>query len=1104
MKRIFLFVAFIAAFFFCACTEEIVDNTLVPSEIENDKLIETQVDKSTLIHSWKQEENVASDDMTAICSFYHYENEILVDSVLFKSYPEMQAELLLEKNNYAITEDLLDSKVVSSFIKRNYLSDGDIGFEEDTLVIEMNDGQIISVPVKISCYKGYFREKEFFFGSDSLLDAKLLKVENFPIGSQTRATYVSQSVNTVYTVELTFKEKNVTSPEIFKLNLVAQATRNVLSEDEIIKVVFENKDRQIIDEKSEKCSFDYIVIMKSGDSIRSTKAITLSREFKGIDTYDKYVSDFGYSFNKSNGIVIGNETIKRTDENWSVYGRNDKYSADISNNVEAELIKTDYSFYHERAVYKDSYLNIDFGYEDIVVSEQNNSVSTVPSDKNGKDKAVYCNSIQAVYMAYNHNLEEMVNLYKTAKYAVDTEIRDAKLEIEDNKVIASLTYVTIMADGSEENESVVKEFPRSFVCNTNWSVEDNSSNQTTASASITMRSTNKNTDGFWSFVNEIRDIKSIVQLNASEQVNSWTTTNPNSIIYTREGKTHSFDKIEFNAVNSNAKTELKKKDGDIAIYAYTDSLTVILGNNKIGSTAPGEILINGKEVVGHRIENKKLEITDNEVIASLTFITEYLDGSVNKEDIRKSFPRKFTCTSNWSSKEANASQETGNLNVSLVSSDVIFDGNWRHMKETRNLSANVKLASTTQKNTWTSVDPNDIIFSKNDITVDFGKQVFSAEKKNSETQLRSKNNNVENYDYSNTISVSFGDNVFESIAPGSIIVEIPRLVERYEIRDPKLEVSDNKVGTSLTFVTIYNDGTEDKEVMSKMFNRSLICETNWASTEDNTNQTTSETNVSLLNSENRSESYWNYKVETYAITTEAQLNNSVQSNKWKAVETNNIVFTREGISYDFGQLNFSSQSIGTDINVVSDNDEVTTYGYANNISVAFGENTKSSNAEGKILVYKPWVGDFPAEWGRFVGATSTLSVNESDNDWVYAWSIRFEKGTLPVIVRRGGASAEVNQSQFEYDTNPKFNGAAYKNGAWCNAIASDEANYMLWTDTNCAALDALIYSTATMWKWNNGSNTVFNNDFTFSIENDGMVLVVKKNGTEFARYRASK
>ena len=1104
MKRCFYFVALFATFFLCACTREDVDDNFVPTEIENGTIIKSLVSKSTLLHSLKEDESTVSDEMIATFGLYNYEDEILIDSMALESYPKMQANILLKKSNYAITEDLLDSKVVSSVIKRNLVSSGDADFELDTLVVEMNDGQVISVPVKISCFQGSLGGNEFCFGSDSLIDAKLLKVENFPIGSQTRATYVSQSVSTEYTVELTFKEKNVTSPEIFKVNLVAQAIRNILSEDEIVEVVSENKNRQIIDEKSEKCSFDYIVIMKSGDSIRNTKTITLSREFKGIEAYDKYVSSFEYSFNKSNGIVVGNETIKRTDENWSVYGRNDKYSADISNNIVSELINTDYSFYHERAIYKDKYLNIEFGYENITVSEQNNTVSSVPSDKNGYDKAIYRNGIQAVYMTYNHNLNEVVNLYKTGKYVVDTEIRDAMLKVEDSKIIASLTYVTIMADGTEETEAVSKEFPRSLICNTDWLTEDNSSNQNTGSANIKVRSTNKNIDGYWSFINEIRDITTLAKLNNSEQVNSWTSTDPNSIMYTRDGKSHSFEKVEFNAVGSGAETKLKKQNGDIAIYAYTDSLTVTFGNNVIGSTAPGEIHVNGKEIVGYRAEDKKLEIQDDEVVASLTFITEYLDGSVKREEISQSFARKFICTSNWTSNEANAEQQTEEPSVSLQSNDVIINGNWRYMKETRNLSADVKLASTTQKNTWTSIEPNDIVFSRNDITVNFGKQVFSATKKNAEVALNSKNNNVENYNYSNTINVSFGTNVLENTAPGTIIVEIPRLVERYEIRDTQLEVADNNVTASLTFVTIYNDGTEDSEVMSKMFNRSLICETNWTSTENSASQTTGETNVSLLNSENRNENYWSYTVETYTITTEAQLDNSVQKNGWKAVETNNIVFEREGVSHNFGQLSFTSQSTSSDTHMISENDEVTTHGYINYIAVTLGSNVKNSSAEGKILVYKPWIGDFPIEWGRFVGATSTLSVNEGDNDWVYAWSVHFENGTLPVIVRKSGNEAEVNQSQFEYDTNPKFNGAAYKNGVWRNAIASDEANYMLWADTNCAALDALIYSTATMWKWNNGNNTVFNNDFTFSIENDGMVLVVKKNGVEFARYRASK
>ena len=43
-----------------------------------------------------------------------------------------------------------------------------------------------------------------------------------------------------------------------------------------------------------------------------------------------------------------------------------------------------------------------------------------------------------------------------------------------------------------------------------------------------------------------------------------------------------------------------------------------------------------------------------------------------------------------------------------------------------------------------------------------------------------------------------------------------------------------------------------------------------------------------------------------------------------------------------------------------------------------------------------------------------------------------------------------------------------------------------------------------MWKWNNGKNSVFTSDFSFSVENDGKVLKVKKNGADFATYKAAK
>ena len=83
-------------------------------------------------------------------------------------------------------------------------------------------------------------------------------------------------------------------------------------------------------------------------------------------------------------------------------------------------------------------------------------------------------------------------------------------------------------------------------------------------------------------------------------------------------------------------------------------------------------------------------------------------------------------------------------------------------------------------------------------------------------------------------------------------------------------------------------------------------------------------------------------------------------------------------------------------------------------------------------------------------------------------------------------------------------GAAFVKGRWINAIASDTQYYMLWCNTNGVAQNSMIYETATMWKWNNGKNSVFTSDFSFSVENDGKVLKVKKNGADFATYKAAK
>lgn len=1277
------FMAFMASFAmtFVSCTDqgtELIDEGPRPG---------VKTVKYSLVHDWDTTRiSSAADNMISKVILYTSET----DSVPFTRYPSMTASIEVEKTDYEITEDLLNSQVVSSEIRRGFgaaKNAADTFWERDTLSIALNDGQKLTVPVAISSYCISYDNKRYYCGSDTLISGRLHSVRNLDVSSQTRSTYVSKTVNTEYTVELTFSEKNVSSPKITYVYLKGYAKRYVIADNDIDKVYAENKNREVIDATTEKCSFDEVIVMKNGDVNRVSKSIILNRLFKGIDPYDKFVSSFAYSFLKSNGLNNGSENQVRTEDNgnWTVWGRTNNYSADISNNLAAELIRTDYTLYHERAVYKDLYLEVDFGYEDIVVSEVSNNVSSATSDKDGYEKAVYNNAVRASYMGYTHDISEKVNLYKLAKVISGYEFRDAKLVISDDKVTASLIYVVTYNDGSEELHNESKEFARSLVCTTDWTAKEKLTDHQTGDISVSLQSTVSRSDGFWSYDSETRIIRNSVKLNSSTQTNSWTSVDPNSIIYTRNGHSCTFDVIEFTAVHKGDNLAPANTSGNISVYNYTDDIAVTFGDNTKEATAPGKILIDGKTVNGYEIRDEKLVVNDNNVIASLTFVTQYLDGTEDTEAVSKTFPRSLVCNSNWSSREQNAEQTTAAPTFQLSGSETVNDGNWSYLKETRTITAIASLNATSQENSWTAIDPNSIVYTREDITWNFQKLRFDVAYVSANTTLSNKVNLVETYKYTNTIHVMFGDNTVATNAPGTITVEKNREVVGHEFRNQNLVVNDNSVTASAIFVTKYNDGTEATENVSKTFARSLRCltdwteysqnnrpntmaadtslkgsqnmtdgfwsydnetytittlasfsgfnadaqtngweavvpnnivytrdgvscsfgklqfsaqekgadvqltsqtdneeryaytdkidvtygsntvtstapgtiislitivgydfrngsltvldgsvkadlvfvtkysngtektesvskmfqrsfttESNWKSTEANANQSTGLATVSLIGTSAQTDGFWSFNQETRSITTAAQLNSSTQNNQWKSVDPNSIVYTREGQTYTFDVLSFSAQESGSSVSVGSETDDMTTYNYVDRVNVLFGGNTLTGSAPGTIFVEKPWLPDFPEAWGKFVSATSTVSINESNSGWVYTWSLHFTNGTLPVIVRPNDTGVSINPSLFAYDTNPNLNSAVFINNVWINAIAKDSQHTMQWAESNGTVQSALLYSTATMWHWNNGHNTVYTSDFSFTISQNGSKLTVKKNGTDFAVLRTVK
>ncbi|MBP5215944.1 MAG: hypothetical protein J6039_05260, partial [Alphaproteobacteria bacterium] len=516
------------------------------------------------------------------------------------------------------------------------------------------------------------------------------------------------------------------------------------------------------------------------------------------------------------------------------------------------------------------------------------------------------------------------------------------------------------------------------------------------------------------------------------------------------------------------------------------------------ATAPGTINVT-KPIVptGYEISNAKMVISQDKVNTSLTFTTKYSDGSSKDENISKDFPRSFTVKSNWTSNEEDDSQTTGSASVSLTGSSNQTDGDFSYVKETRAIKTVATLKGSTQNNEWESIEPNKIVFSRDGVSHDFGTIAFSSNETGANLSKVSETSTLIVYNYTDGISVTYGDNTFSSTAPGKINVVIPVTVVSRETSNEKLTVYQDKVNTSLTFTTKYSDGSSKSEDISKDFPRSFKTLSNWTAEEKNANQTTSAASVSLSGSQNLTDGDFSYVKETRKITTVATLNSSAKkNNQWESVEPNKIVFSRDGVSYDFGEISFAATEAGANVNKTSND----VYGYTDKINVTYGDNSFSASAPGTINI---WVPDFPEEYGKFVKAVVTTTRDETRKTWMYIVSVQFEKKTLPIFIHKNDTKPSYDL-KYAVTANSKYNSASYikSQNTWLNTIASDGAECLDWVTIDGKNADNIPYSTADAWGWDNGHSTVHTK--TFSAKVEGSVLTIKKGNSVFATYKSVK
>ena len=963
VNAIIVLVAIFAGFSFVSCDNEKVEGEAVQHS-DTIRVLKGYKYETSLTHTWDSVYKIkVTDAMVSGLKIWRTEGGQKIEPALYDNSerPLMEAHSELAKEDYAITESQVNIKPTSSTLLRNQKVEKDGSTTElDTLRFWFEDGQILSVPVTITNKLVKLGDGSVFdFASLTLVKGEFAHLINHPKNdARTRGaakTYVSAEYNTEYKTWLTLKETNIENPKTFVVPVYAYTDRRVLSDDAIDKIIVENQNRVWLDTLTERCSFDRVTVYKSGDRTSETKEIVLKHLFKGIEPYDKFVSNFDYSFTGSNGIAGGSEASRESGvENWSVWGKTDKYSANVENGVSADKIVTDYSLYHERCIYKDDSITVEFPYVAPEVQEIQTVIASATSDKAQYKKAQVKNFIGTSYLGGNQGLNELVNLYMASKDIIGYDIINPKIVVLKDSVVADLDFVTKYEDGTEIKVHDHFNGPRSLKCNTNWeSIQEILSQLTDTTAVVNMSGSEGKQQGYWRYANETRNISTYAHLyNGEAKLNGWTSVVPNKISYVREGKSYSFDVLPYSVKEQGAALNLRGKEGGFTVYDYTDLIEENYGGYIQNSTAPGVLKIADDVITGYEIRNKLLTITPENVTASLDFVTIFSNGHEDVEKVSKDFPRSLVCTTDWKASEKNAEQTTAQPNATVSASQNMTDDEWSWVNQTRSISATVTLNGSTQYNGWTAVDPNNIKFTRNGVTADFGTIAHKTAKVVDNVTLSSTEGLTETYKYDNTISVSYGDNMQNTTAPGTITVNKDKEVTGHEFRNKSLVITKSDVTASLTYVTKYNDGSEDTESVSKSFPRTLNCYTNWTVNESNASVLTSDANVMLKGRENMTDGNWKYNNETRNITTTAQLQSSNQTNGWNAMDPNNIKYTRDGETCDFGTINFAAEEAGHHVEVVDDTATLTTYSYSDDVTVTFGDNVQTISAPGTINVGK--------------------------------------------------------------------------------------------------------------------------------------------------------
>ena len=294
---------------------------------------------------------------------------------------------------------------------------------------------------------------------------------------------------------------------------------------------------------------------------------------------------------------------------------------------------------------------------------------------------------------------------------------------------------------------------------------------------------------------------------------------------------------------------------------------------------------------------------------------------------------------------------------------------------------------------------------------------------------------------------------------------------------------------TVTFVETDSEGNV-KNVSSRcVAPRSVEVLTNWSTVEENNNQSTNGVRVETTTSENKTMTdqngvVWTYVQTTTIYVTTTTLKGSTQRNAVKVVESNDFVATYKGVKKEFGHITPSMTADRGQVSFAREASEGTVYNFVNIFTYSFNNNVQTLRPQGSIIVEKAEeniVPTFPGV-GLLQNANFTANLLEGYQTWGIGGAFNCTNGTVCVWTDKNVSKLNVFQSALVSNV---YNSTCWslKENTYVPVQAKDASAMMTWCNAQGQTVNALAYTTAQTFHFNNNHNTVVNNRLKKTIEN---------------------